>query len=436
MMKYLRAFWWVGAILVIVLFISSRFLAPPPPKSISFASGSETGAYTLTANAYAEVFADNKFTLNVVHTSGSGDNLELLRSGQVSAAIVQGGVSTPADQSEFQSLGAIFYEPFWVFYRSELALDAENLGDMRDLNGLRIAAGSANSGTRVLTEHLLGQNGISGTLLDIGGATGADALMAGDIDVLISVTSPRAPFVRSLLEAPQIDVLSFDRALAYERRQPFLKQVIFPEGGLDLSSNLPENPIEMIAPAAEVVVRSDLHPALQSLLLEAMNDIHKGGSLLAPPGTFPNPDRIDLPIAKEAARFYENGPSFMRRLFPFTLANFLERAWVLAIPLLTLGFPLVRAAPPIYRWRTRRKVYVWYKDLRELETQGRAATTQEQRKKISKELSRLQAEVGRVEVPESYTDELYRLRSHILFVNQLIRGLDDQNAMSKPISSD
>ena len=41
------------------------------------------------------------------------------------------------------------------------------------------------------------------------------------------------------------------------------------------------------------------------------------------------------------------------------------------------------------------------------------------------ELQALQAEVGNVEVPEYYTDELYRLRSHILFVSQLMQRLND-----------
>jgi hypothetical protein len=239
-----------------------------------------------------------------------------------------------------------------------------------------------------------------------------------------------------MLADPNIHVLNFKRALAYERRTPYLKRVIFPEGGLDLENNLPEASIELIAPSAEVVVREDLHPDLQALLLEAMVRSHRGGTLLSEPGTFPTPTRIDLPLSKEAERYYERGPSFLRRLFPFSVANFLERAWVLAIPLLTLGFPLVRAAPPIYRWRTRRKIYIWYKDLRELETRGRAAKTSEERQRIRSELSSLQAEVGRVEVPESYTDELYRLRSHVLFVNQLIAQLDGEKKTAHRVSSD
>ena len=156
-----------------------------------------------------------------------------------------------------------------------------------------------------------------------------------------------------------------------------------------------------------------------------MVDQHRGGTLLSEPGVFPSPNRTNLPLSEEAARYYEKGPSFLRSMFPFGVANFLERAWVLAIPLLTLVFPLVKAAPPLYRWRTRRKIYIWYKDLRTLEDRGRAAHTIQERDNVIHELQALQAEVGNVEVPESYTDELYRLRSHILFVSQLMQRLND-----------
>ena len=99
---------------------------------------------------------------------------------------------------------------------------------------------------------------------------------------------------------------------------------------------------------------------------------------------------------------------------------------MLVIPLVTLLIPLVRAAPPLYRWRIRRKIYVWYTDLRELEAAGRAAETPEDRTEVRAKLADLQAETGNVEVPVSYTDDLYRLRAHIRFVAELLDKLAAQ----------
>jgi TRAP-type uncharacterized transport system substrate-binding protein len=174
-MKYLRAYWPVAVLLVIVMFIASRFVAPAPPKTLNFAAGSPSGAYTLTANAYAKVFDEKDFTLEVATTTGSGDNLKMLRTGEVGAAIVQGGIATLEDKEHLRSLGAIFFEPLWVFYRSEVAPPGSNASDVRGLEGLRVAAGSPTSGTRALAVELLSENGVSANLLDLSGAQGAAA---------------------------------------------------------------------------------------------------------------------------------------------------------------------------------------------------------------------------------------------------------------------
>jgi hypothetical protein len=168
-------------------------------------------------------------------------------------------------------------------------------------------------------------------------------------------------------------------AHALARRHPYLDEVTLYRGVLDLKAILPREDVMLIAPAAQIVVREDLHPAIQSLLIEGAMAAHGGGSLLSDPGQFPAPQLADIAISDEAKRYYDNGPSFLRRVFPYSVANFLERAWVLAIPLITLMIPLIRAAPPLYRWRIRRKIYVWYNDLRQLEADGRAATSPEAR---------------------------------------------------------
>ena len=102
----------------------------------------------------------------------------------------------------------------------------------------------------------------------------------------------------------------------------------------------------------------------------------------------------------------------------------MDRAWVLLIPLLTLAIPLVRAAPPLYRWRIRRRIYVWYEDLHLLEQRGRDAKTKGERDDVRHDLDMLQQEIGKVEVPLSYNDEVYHLRGHVEFVRQLIDTLD------------
>ena len=72
-------------------------------------------------------------------------------------------------------------------------------------------------------------------------------------------------------------------------------------------------------------------------------------------------------MSEDAKRFYKSGQPVLQRLLPFWLASLVDRAKVMLIPLVMLMMPLLRAAPPLMRWRTRRKIYLWYSDLREID---------------------------------------------------------------------
>jgi hypothetical protein len=229
--------------------------------------------------------------------------------------------------------------------------------------------------------------------------------------------------------------LSFERAPALARRTRALDPVTLYRGIIDLESDDPGNDVPLIASVAQLAIREDLHPAIQSLLLEASEDIHSGNSAFADAGAFPAPELVDMPLSNEADRYWKNGPSFLRNYFSFQVANFLERAWVFLIPLITLLIPLIRVAPPIYRWRVRRKIYVWYSDLRDLELRGREAGSDAERDTVLHDLSDLQREVGELEVPLSYTEEVYHLRSHIAFVRNLVKGLYARNAGEHPANT-
>ncbi len=200
---------------------------------------------------------------------------------------------------------------------------------------------------------------------------------------------------------------------------------------MDIGNNIPSEDTPLIAPAAQIIVTNGTHPAIQAVLLDAAMSVHSEGSWLAPADTYPDERLSDLPLTEEARRYYRNGPTALRRWFSFGVANFLERAWILLIPLITLMIPLARVAPPIYRWRVRRRIYVWYSDLRELEVRGRSAASRGERAEIIRQLHQLQKDAGQIEVPLSYTDDLYRLRNHIEFVEGLIKTLAPDEQLTK-----
>jgi len=430
MRDFLKIYGPLILIALVGILVALRYVDPAPPRTITFATGSPDGAYAAYGERYANLLTEHGVEVRLLNTAGSVENLRLLRDGEAQVALVQGGLATRGDSEALHTLGGLFYEPFWVFVRGDVSISG-----FGGLKRLRVAIGAEGSGTRMLATTLrreYGEGWGPESARAESGSAAAEALIAGDIDAAVFSAGISAPYIDQLLREPGIELLSFERAPALSQRRPALDETVLLHGVVDIARDVPARDVPLIAPVAQLVVRQDLHPAIQSILLEAAAKIHREHSLLADAGTFPTPNLTDLPLSDEAARYYRNGPSALRRYFSFGVANFLERAWVLAIPLLTLLFPLIRAAPPVYRWRIRRKIYVWYNDLRELEEAGRAAESEAEKAEIRGRLSQLQAEIGKLEVPLSYNDEVYRLRSHVAFVNQLLGNLDPEQTV-KPM---
>lgn len=424
MKNFLRLYGAPIAIVVLGLVVALIFMAPAPPKKIVVAGGAAGGAYAAAAQHYAEALRKHKIEVQVLTTAGSVDNLARIKAGQADIGIVQTGLAADLGSEGVRSIGAVFYEPLWVFHRASV-----RIAGLQDVAGKRAAIGPEGSGVRVLASLLLAEAGVTAETFQavpFAGQAAAQALKAGEIDVALLVSGVTTPFIGELAADPAITLMAMQEAHALARRHPYLDEVTLYRGVIDFANILPKDDIQLIAPAAQIVVRANLHPAIQSLLIEAAFAEHSGGSMLADPGRFPTPDLADIPLSDEADRYFRKGPTFLRSVFPYSVANFLERAWVLAIPLVTLLIPLVRAAPPLYRWRVRRKIYVWYNNLRDLEAEGRAAVTAEQRAEVRAKLADLQVQTGEVQVPLSYTDDLYRLRSHIRFVADLVDRLAAQ----------
>ena len=409
----------LAAVILILLIITMRFVAPPPPMELRFAAGGQDGRYYALAQQYAAALAVHGIEVEVLETAGTVENYQLLNSDAADVALLQGGLATPDSLDNLKSLGGMFAEPFWIFSRADQV--SQRVSDFGDLENVRIAGGDIGSGTRAMTERLQAEWG--GNWLEIvplSGNAAADALLAGEVEAAVFTASVETGYVQRLLKSPDVRLIGMRRAKGLSMRDAALAPLVLFDGVVDMDRDIPAGDVELISAIAQLGVDEDLHPALQSVLLEAAETIHSGGSILSRANSFPDETRTDLPLSEEARRFYRNGPTFLRRYFSFGWANFLERAWVFLIPLLALLIPLVQMAPPVYRWRIRRKIYVWYNDLHELERRGVDAPDDESRRKALADIQALQHEVGQVEVPVSYNDELYHLRSHINFVEALI----------------
>lgn len=410
----------VGLPLLITLvgfLIAYQFVDPAPPSEFSLTTGQSDGSYFSFGNRYKNILKSDGVNLNVMTSAGSIENLQRLKEGSVDAAFIQGGIVSEADSSDLIFLGSLYFEPLWLFHRSDLALT-----QLSELRGKRIAIGPEGSGTRAIAMQLLQDNSIdsnSAQLLPLSGQEAAKALANGKVDAIFLVTSAKSSLVTQLLHSHGVQLMSFGRAEGYARNHPFLSPVSLPEGAIDMAANIPEKTAWLLAPSATLVARKGLHPALQTLLLQAASRVHSGHGLFEKAGQFPSPLYGDLPISESAKRYYESGPSLLQRYLPFWAATMIDRLKVMLFPLIALLFPLIKVMPPIYRWRIRSRIYNHYRDLTLIDQKLHQAASNDEIQACIEQLKNIEHEVRQTHVPLAYSEELYELRTHLALVQSL-----------------
>jgi TRAP transporter TAXI family solute receptor len=432
--------WIIGLCLAALVATYVMFVEPPPPHKITIASGGRTGAYYRFAQEYAGELRNDGISVEVRETAGSVENLHLLgeEGSGVAVAIVQSGVASAKDLEQNYALGSLYHEPLWVFYRGDKRLER-----LSQLAGKRIGVGPTGSGTSAIAMRLLTENGLREAqspgesapvaVLHQTVADAAKALQKKELDAAFFVAAFEADYIQSLLNDPGVRLLSFDQHEAYHRRFRFLAPVTIPAGMANLGQNIPAQDVAVLAPTAMLVVRKDFHPALVPLLLGAATRIHGTGNELSAPGEFPSESYCDLPVSEDAKRYYKSGQPVLQRLLPFWLASLVDRAKVMLIPLVMLMMPLVRAAPPMMRWRTRRKIYRWYSYIREIDQRLAGSPSDPELDQQLARVKHIEHQVAYLDVPLSYMEELYDLRLHLGMLHQRIiemRGRGERKGAS------
>jgi TRAP-type uncharacterized transport system substrate-binding protein len=404
----------VGAVVWMTVTVGNPF----PPRTITMATGPEGSAYYELGARYREVLRRAGVSLRVVRTEGGVENLALLRDpgSGVQVAFLESGLTNQEQSPGLVSLGTVSLEPLWSFFRHHPQGDAR-----RWLKGKRISIEPEGSATRVLARRLLALNGVDETsvvLLGLPPEQSAEALLRGDIDGAVMLTSWQSPVVRRLLVADGIVLESYPRADAYVALFPSLYKVVLPTGVADLARNIPPRDVTLLAVEASLVARKDLHPALQYLLLEAASEIHGGPEIFHKAGRFPAAEAVNLPLSTQAREFYQSGLPFVYRVFPLWLAGLTERLLILLIPLFVVVFPAVRFLPGIYRYLIERRIYNLYGQLLVLEAELNQASPGPAPRQLAAALEDLARRANRLSVPLRYSQQLFILKTHIALTKE------------------
>ncbi len=401
-------------------YITSKFVKPAPKKEITIATGTENGNYYKTALLYKELLEKEKVKVNLITSKGSMDNIKLLQENKADIAFMQNGSITAQEDNSIKALASIYYEPLWVFYKNE----GYKIDYIIQLITKKISIGEIGSGTQNLAFKILKDNGITkenSTILNYTKEEAKKLLLKGELDALFVVSSQNSEIVKELLANPNINILSFKRAKAYSRKYSYLEFLTLYEGTLDLYKNLPDENINLLATTANLVVKDGFSEELIRIFLKKVKEVHNRKDLFAKQGEFPNILNMKLEVHDEAQIYYQNGDTWLEKIFPYWMASNIDRLKIFLIPLITLMFPLFKGVFPLYQWSMRSKIYKWYEEVKDFEKKIGTLNKQELELELER-IQKLQEEISKeTKVPLSFMGEYYNLIMHINLIEQRIK---------------
>jgi TRAP transporter TAXI family solute receptor len=413
----------LAAIATVVLWFIFAIVEPPPPKHIKMLTGSSSGAYYGYGQKYAAELKRHGITLEVIQSAGSVENLAKMRNADsnYSVALIQSGIATPAtaDNDTLESLSSVAYEPLWVFYRPKDA--KERITSLANFKSKRIAVGPEGSGTRQVALRMLATVDILASNSSYSELTGVDAISAvleGKIDAAILVASSDAASVQKALLSG-LRPVNFERADAYVRLNPWLSKIVLPRGVVRMAQDLPDEDLVLVAATANLVVKTDLHPAISFLLMDIASELHRAPSMLNGLKEFPSEKSLDFAQSAESKRFFKTGRPFLQRYLPFWLANLIERLLVTLVPVLAVLIPALQIVPKLFTWFGKSGLLKLYDRARLIELN--CEDTEQARAQAREEIVQIEKTLQRLPPNSDLFVEVYNLRAHLDLVKDHLR---------------
>ena len=308
-----------------------------PPTHIVMTSGTP-----YFSQRYKQFFERYGIKLEIRPSNGSEENAKRLMdpNDPTQIGFIYNGTIDQVTANNISTMGTVNYAPVWLFYRKNK--NGIKFDNLKDFATKRVNINVVGSGTNTLLRKILKINGIelgnNFTQLDTDDAY--KAFKRGEIDAIFLIASPHAESIQSLARDADIEIYNFKNADAYSFSLIFIEKIIIPEGSLDIPGDIPKSDIQLITTTDELVVKNNLHPSIQMLLMRAAKEIHGQDSFFVKKDYFPRFGKSALPENEEAKIFYWHDVSFITNYLPFWTAEILERMLFYLIPVVIFIFPI------------------------------------------------------------------------------------------------
>ena len=416
-----------AAVALAVLYTIYRLVDPLPPRRFAIAAGIAGTAYDDFARRYAQILARDGVELEVRNYPGAAGHFELLRDAAsgVQAAITTFGFTGPRDADILYSLGGISDSAIFIFYRND-----EPITRFAQFRGKRLSIGAPRTALRPRVLEVLKATGAldaSTRVVDLDHTAAIDALIAGEIDAAMFPIQLDDSLLHRALGAPGVRLMNVAQAEAIAKTVPGLKHVVLWLGLVSLTGDIPASDTDLLAVRNRVLVRKDLHPALQYLLLEAMREVHWAPGPFNRLGEYPAEQPNDLPLSPTAEAFYRSGSTFWQRYTAFWLTSLLNRILFFVIPVVAVMIPLIGFAPRLYRWFAVRRIVRLHRVMRNLERELDQCADRSQLVECKGRIADVESAVRSLKVARPFEIELQGLRMHLRMVQEHLGRMERIN---------
>jgi uncharacterized protein len=386
-------------IFVLLTLIALGACSKPEKFDLVIATGSEAGTNHALGAALAEVVTRDVegMTARAETSAGSVENMRRLEAGDAQLAIVQ---NDTAGNSKIRTVAVLFEELLHVFVRRGIE---DEVKDLADLRGHRVAIGPVGSGTAAVANQILdhfdvGENTVQ--RVNLGLAEGIAALKKGEVDALVVLAA--APFAEAekllgedhafLMPLGDINVAG-SRLDGIRSANPYLTRSVIPAATYGERPLAPVGTVSVRALlAAHVDLDEEAVKRLTAHLFASKVELAESHSVAAFLDERFDAASVRFPIHAGASRYYlRDEPGF-----------FVEYAEAISLGL-TLLVGLGSGLLAFREWlkhRKKNRIDVYYGELREISKRAETASKAE----ISELLAAIQ------DVRRRAFDELIRER--------------------------
>ncbi len=412
-----RRRWWLFYLPVmlctlITLWWSATQWKTLPPSRIVIAAGSLQGSYSGLAQRYAEQLERIGLNVEIVYSDSQKDSLDrlLLAGDAASVGFAHGTYAKPG--IAVQALAVVGQEPVWVFS------GLNGPSSLAQARGLRVAAGPASSSTYLAAKLMLDHAGISPQDVrfdPISGVVAAEALIDGKVDIVFQAGGEDAQSVQLLTRQNGIQLLGVEHSGSLTAKEPHLQPLLLPQGAIELRGDIPSRDLTLISLQTHLLVRPELHPALQRALLDAAVEIHEVPSFLQRHGQFPSFRGSDFALSPAARAYSLGARPWVETLLPYGTAQSIELLMFAVMPILALAIIVLAWIPRLFDWRIRAALNHFYGDLKFLESEMDAVATNNPMalRNLLERLDNIERQVVAIDLPDEFSERWYTLREHL-----------------------